>query len=607
MVREKLRSIEILSPGQNLHFAKEAIRCGADAIYIGAPKHSMRLGNENSLEDIKSLIEFAHQYWVKIYVALNCLLFSDNDVKEAEDMIKALYEMKADAVIIQDLGILELDLPPIPIILSTNTRCFTKEDVQFYEKCGVSRIVLPREISFDEIKDIMDNTSVPIEVFCYGYYCVGISGNCYLSYYENMKRTNSSEKSRYISANHGICSERCMRTWTLKDCEGNIIRGNDRLMNMKYLNWVDEIENLASIGVDSFKIAGREKDLKHVKNSTALFSKAADKAVKNLGIKRSSSGRCILGFEPSLHKNFNKGFSDFYLHGRKKEMYSKYDLIGEDVGVVSDFDGNSFVLNGNIKLNKGDRLRYKKDNNEVRSVEIAYTENDRYFVKPINDDITGLNLFRYVDAVGFKEVEDSVNYRVISVKLNFKRDKISATDEDNNTISIDYIKGNKKVDKSDLYKLNFECEFVVDDVVSDNDVYIDNVEEFLNNVFEKLRTERAKNRPVQVGNIQKNNVPYYKENIDYLENVTNDYSKAFFRRHGVKNIENGLELETDLKDKRVCSLKYCLRNELDFCSKKSFESMPPLPWSLEQVESGLKYNLEFDCANCRMYMYVKEE
>ena len=607
MEREKAKSIEILSPGQNLHFSKEAIRCGADAIYIGAPKHSMRIGNENSLEDIKALIDFAHKYWVKVYIALNCILFSDEDVKEAKEMIDDFYEMKADGIIIQDLGILELDLPPVPIILSTATRCFTKEDIQFYEKCGVSRIVLPRELSFDEIKDITDSTSVPLEVFCYGFTCVATNGNCYLSYYENLMKSGSSEKARYISANHGLCPERCMRTWTLKDADGNIIRENERLLNLKYLNWIEDIEALVSVGIDSFKIAGREKDLKHVKNSTALFSKEADKVVKKLGIKRSSSGRCILAFEPSFHKNFNKGFSDFYLYSRKKEMYSKYDLIGENVGVVSDFDGKSFVLNGNVNLNKGDRLRYQKDNNEVQTLEIDYTENDRYFIKPINDDINGLELYRYFDAVGFKEVEDSVNYRVISVKLNFDEDKVTVTDEDNNTITTDYIRGDIKADKSNLSKLNTECEFIVDDVISDKDIYIDDIDNFLNTVFEKLRTEREKNRPVLTGNIQKNNVPYYKESIDYLENITNSYSKSFFRRHGVKDIEEGLELGTDFKGKKLFTSKYCLRNELDYCSKKCTGKIPPFPWHLEQIESGLKYRVEFDCAKCRMYMYLEDE
>lgn len=615
MARIQSKTIEILSPGKNVEYAKEAIRCGADSIYIGAPKFSLRHEQGNTMEDIKALVEYAHKYWVKIYIPLNCLLFTDEDINLAKQMINEFYKMGIDGLIVQDIGILELDLPPIPIILSTNAMCFKKEDAQFFEKCGVSRIVLPRELTFEEIKDITDNSNIEIETFCYGFLCVGYSGNCYLAYVENLKKTQSSDKAHYLASNHGVCPERCMGNWTLKDNNGNTIRENDRLFNLRFLSLDKEIEKLVDIGVDSFKIAGREKDLKHVKNSTAIFSQIADNLVKTKGLKRISSGRTILAFEPDLSKNFNKGFTDFFFNGRKKEMYSKYHLVGTKVGAVKDYDGNSFVLSGDITLNIGDKLRYQKDNKQVQTIAITDIKDGRYFAEGINEDITGLELYRYIDVKGFKEVEDSVNYRVISVELDINDQNgkyiITAVDEDNNKIETRIPKGNTKYTadelQKNLFKLYIDCEFVVDKVKSQSDVMLDNIEEIKESIFALLRSERSKNRPIKRVQIEKNNHSYYKKELTYLNNVTNTMTKAFYERHGVEKIEPGLETGIPLDGKRVFSSRYCLRNELGVCSKTNPSNIPPLPWHLEQLENGNKFKVEFDCAKCSMYLYCEDE
>ena len=564
MSKRNLKDIEILSPGKNLFYAKEAIRCGADAIYIGAPKFSLRHEHANTMEDIKQLVEFAHKYWVKIYIPLNCLLYTKEDIETAQNMINEFYKMGIDGLIIQDIGILELDLPPIPIMLSTNTGCYTKEDAQFFEKCDVKRIVLPRELTYEEIKDITENSNIEIECFCYGFLCVGYSGNCYLAYVENLKNTKSSDIAHYNASNHGVCPERCMGHWTLRDANGNIIRENDRLFNLRFLSLHNEIERLFDIGVDSFKIAGREKDLKHVKNSTAIFSQIADEIAKKKGIKRKASGRVILGFKPDLSKNFNKGFTDFFINGRKKEMYSKYHIVGTNIGKVIESNDKYFILNSDINLSIGDRLRYKADNKPVQTIEIIQKEENKYYAKGINDNINGLDLYRYIDVKGFKEVEDSVNYRVISVKLEIQEENgqynIKAIDEDNNVINLVYNIGENLLQKEKiqklLFKLDQECEFVIDEVVLDNDIKIDNLESFRNKVFELLREERTKNRPVDRIQIKKNNYPYYKKEISYLGNVTNSCTRAFYERHGVEKIEPGLETGINLNDKKVFCSRY---------------------------------------------------
>ena len=539
----KTIKIEIQAPGKNFEYAREAIKCGADTIYIGAPKYSMRHDYGNALDDIKKLVEYAHRYWAKVYVPINCLLFTDKDFEEMKALIWELYEIGVDAFIIVDVGILELDLPPVPIFLGTNTGCFTKEVCKFFEDIGVYRIIFPRELTFNEIREISDYTNIDLEVFCYGYLCVGYSGKCYLAYAENLSQGKSVEESHYNAANHGVCTERCMSCYDLFDADGNLIVDNDRLLNLRFLNLPEETIKLVDAGVYSFKIAGREKDLKHVKNSVANYNMIANDVVaKRKNVKRLSSGRCILGFEPDFSKNFTKGLTDFFFYGRKKEMYSKDVLVGTNVGKVVDFKDNKFRLdNDEYKLSKGDRLRYKLQNQHVKSIEIIDAKDGTYTCSSISDNINGLELYRYIYSEGFKEVEESVNYRVISVALDIKQKDNSyiffAKDEDDNNISMEIEKGTNLIQKDKtkdmLFKISDDWEFVIDCVNSDFDIYIDDIEKLKASLFEKLREERAKNRPILRCEIKKNNVPYPKKHLTYLDNVTNNYAEKFYRSHGV--------------------------------------------------------------------------
>ena len=296
-------------------------------------------------------------------------------------------------------------------------------------------------------------------------------------------------------------------------------------------------------------------------------------------------------------------------------MYSKYHIVGSNIGKVIESDNNYFILDSDISLSVGDKLRYKADNKPVQTIEIIEKEDNKYYAKGINDNLTGLDLYRYIDVKGFKEVEESVNYRVISVQLEIeeKNNKynIKATDEDKNSIELIYdIEKNvipkDKIQKL-LFKLDQECEFVIDDVISQKDIKIDNLELFKDKIFELLRKERAKNRPIDKVQVEKNNYPYYKKEISYLGNVTNSCTKAFYERHGVEKIEPGLETGLDLEGKKVFSSRYCLRNELDLCSKQNPKNIPPLPWTLEQIESNIKFRIEFDCSKCSMYLYLINE
>lgn len=613
---KQMINLEVQAPGKNYDYAVEAIKCGADSIYIGAPKFSMRHDYGNKMADLKRLIDYAHKYWVKIYIPVNSLLFTNEDLENAKKLIWELYEMGADAFIIQDVGILELDLPPVPIFMGTNTGCFTKEVCKFFEDIGVYRIIFPRELTYNEIREISDYTNIDLETFCYGFLCVGYSGKCYLAYTEALSQGKSVEESHYLGSNYGVCSERCMSSYDLFDADGKLIVENDRLLNLKFLNLPDETIKLVDAGVYSFKIAGREKDLKHVKNSVANYSIVADDVVsKRKNVKRLSSGRCILGFKPDFSKNFNKGLTDFFFYGRKPEMYSNNTLVGTNVGKVVSFKNNKFKLEDNeYTLAVGDKLRYKAPDMPVKTIEITDVKGKTYTCKPINDDLTGLELYRYIDVKGFKEVEESVNYRVISTTLTIKDNgqsyDVTLVDEDNNKITTTVNYGKtvipKRQLKKKLFSISDDCEFVIDKVRANSDVKIDDTDAFKALIFEELRKERAKNRPILRCEIKKNNVPYPKKELNYMDNATNELSKQFYRRHGVEKIEEPLEWRENVEGLRTFNSRYCLKYELGYCSKTHPKNMPKEPWTLQNKVNGNKFKVECDCAKCEMHLIYKK-
>lgn len=616
METSKIREIDIQAPGKNYEFARQAFLCGADSVYIGAPKFSMRYEYVNALDDLKKTIEFAHKYWAKVYVPVNTLLYSDNDLKEMQKLIHELWEMGADAIIIQDLGILELNLPPIPIFLSTNTACFTKEVIDFYKQIGINRIILPRELTINQIKEITSYTDIDLEAFCYGFLCVGYSGKCYLTYTENLSKGMSVEESHYKDSNCGVCPERCMGFWNLYDADGNLIAENDRLLNLKFLNLADKIEELTAIGVCSFKITGRECDLKYVKNSVANFSIKANEIVQNLlNTKRLSSGRVIYDYKPDFSKNFNKGYTDLFYNGRKQELYSKSLLVGDFAGKVTEQNANSFKINGSLKLAKGDKLRFKDDNENIVSFTITDVSDDNFIFDKPECKIKGKELYRYINAIGFKEVEDAINYRIISVALKILEiDKntysVTVTDEDKNTISVLVNKGEYKIKKESFetafYRLSQDCEFLVENIDFQDDLYIENVDKFLDYIFEKLRAERINNRPTVECTILKNNYPYPYKKLSDIANVTNKKAYEFFKRHGVEEIEEALENTENIEGKRVFNSKYCLKYELGFCSKTNPKNKPKEPWIIENLENLNRFKIECDCKNCEMHFYYQK-
>ena len=301
------RKIELLSPAANREVAKAAILCVADAVYIGATSHGARHRAANSIEDIREVVEFAHTYRARVYVTVNTLVY-DNELEQVRELICRLYEAGVDALIVQDMSILRMDIPPIALHASTQCDTRTPDKARFLESVGCSQIVLARELTIPEIKNICDSVSVPVECFVHGALCVSYSGRC-----------AASQTCLGRSANRGECAQMCRMPYTLRNADGQVIEKDKYLLSLRDFNASPHLEEMLEAGVSSFKIEGRLKDVDYVRNVTAYYRKAIDEIIARNPNRyvRSSFGESVINYTPRLDKSFNRGFTDYFLGSRR--------------------------------------------------------------------------------------------------------------------------------------------------------------------------------------------------------------------------------------------------------------------------------------------------
>ena len=312
--------LELLAPAKNADFGIEAIKHGADAVYIGGPSFGARYGAGNTIADIARLSAFAHRYHAKVFVALNTIL-RDDELEGARLLTWEMYEAGADALIIQDMGLLELDLPPIQLHASTQTDNRNPAKVKFLEDAGFSQVVLAREMSLKEVAEVAAQTNVALEYFVHGALCVAFSGQCFISHAHTGR-----------SANRGECSQACRLPYTLIDDKGKTIAENQHLLSMKDNNQSENILALARAGVSSFKMEGRLKDLSYVKNITAHYRRLLDEVIaENPEFSRASSGHCTYSFTPQPDKTYNRGYTDYFANDRQDDIgaFDSPDFVGE--------------------------------------------------------------------------------------------------------------------------------------------------------------------------------------------------------------------------------------------------------------------------------------
>lgn len=604
-------AIELLAPAKDLQTGREAILHGADAVYIGAPKFSARAAAGNSIEDIGELCEFAHLYDARVYIALNTILF-DDEITETERLIWDLYRAGVDALIVQDMGITQLNLPPIPLHASTQTDNRTIEKVKFLEETGFRQVVLARELSLNQIRQIADNTSVALEAFIHGALCVSYSGQCYLS-----------AAVRGRSANRGECAQYCRLPYTMVDADGRTIVANKHLLSLKDMNRSDDLEGLLDAGITSLKIEGRLKDQTYVKNITAWYRRKLDKIFsRRPEYRRSSTGRSIYTFKPVPEKSFNRGFTSYYLHEREGDITS-FDTpksIGEPVGHVKEIKGNSFTVAGIKPIHNGDGLAFFNQKGELEGFRVNRTEDNRIYPTEMPRIRTKTTLYRNFDHEFEKLLSKPSAERRISLVIELWDNPtgftLAMTDETGARmiLSWPFEKEPAKRDQKDniytqLAKLG-NTPFEVTEIklgLSQNWFIPSSVLAEMRRVgIEKLQRVRKIrfHREWVNKTTYSNPVSYPEKQLTYLGNVANRKAFSFYGSHGVNAIDQAFE-SVPVKNVPVMFTKHCLRYSMGWCPVWQKEKSPyKEPYYLIYKETKLR--LDFDCKRCEMKIFLED-
>lgn len=604
MLNKLMKEIELLAPAKDLECGIAAINCGADAVYMGAPKFGAREAAGNSLDDLSELIKHAHKYWAKVYVTVNTLL-QDEELPQAVDLISSIYELGADGVIIQDTGLLECGLPPIPIIASTQMHNNTPEKAAFLEKTGVQRLILARELDIEQIKAIRKQSDVELEFFVHGALCVCYSGQCYLSYAAGGR-----------SGNRGQCAQPCRKNYSLADADGNILVDNKHLLSLKDLNLSKHLKELIEAGVSSFKIEGRLKDKAYVSNVVTFYRQKLDAVLSELGLRKSSSGSSMAGFIPDVDKTFNRGYTDYFLHGRDSLVGSidTPKMMGEVVGKVLSIGKRHISLDSDVQLHPGDGICFFDRRGELRGTVVNAVHGNTITPDKLSWIDCGTIIHRNHDHEFLTQLAKArVERRIpVEIKLSETPDGlvITASDEDGNAsenrIVCEKVLAQKPEQaleniKKQLAKsggTEFEC---VETKVELSEAYflpISTLNELRRAVLEDLTAVREKNRPMRKGGIVKNDVPYPAKELTFTGNVLNKKAEEFYRRHGVESIEPAAESGLDLQGRTVMTTRYCIRHQLNACLKKEQASYKE-PLYLVSAE-GHRLQLKFNCTKCEM-------
>ncbi len=604
-----MKKLELLAPAKKLESGIAAINSGADAVYIGAPKFGARAAAGNSLDEIEKLVQYAHKYWVKVYITVNTLLY-DDELLEAEKLIWQIYEIGVDAVIIQDLGIFEMNLPPIQLFASTQTHNYDIERIKFLESLGFSRIILARELSLDQIKGISENTNVDLEFFVHGALCVSYSGQCYFS-----------EALFDRSANRGECAQICRQKFSLEDSNGKIIAKDKYLLSLKDLNLSKNIADLINSGISSFKIEGRLKDIDYIKNVVAFYRKKLDSIIQNSDkYEKASSGKVIFDFEPDLEKTFNRSYTDYFLNGENKNLSSFYSpkSLGKYLGEIISVKKDHFEISTKEKFISGDGICFQNEDQDLTGMYLNKIEGRKIYSGKI-DELklkTGTKVFRNYDYEFSKVLDQSKSVRKIEAKIFVENIsggyKFVAVDEDKNQFEI-LIKENLEIAKnpekylevfknqlqksgSSIFEI-YEVEFKL------NQIYflaVSKINEIRRNLLDELENLRIKNYPEIVRKIEESSVQYFEKDLTYKANVLNKKSKKFYLKRGVEKIEPGFELLNSHKDKVVMTCKYCIKDELEICPLKNKSQNLGVKNPLFLFDNKRKYKLIFDCKRCEM-------
>ena len=604
--------LELLAPAGTKEIGMAAIDHGADALYIGAPQFSARSKAGQEIADIAELIQYAHFFHAKVYVALNTIL-KEAEIPQALEIIHAVDAIGADGLIIQDMGLLELDLPPIPLIASTQMHNTSPEKVKFLEAVGFQRVILARELSLKEMKAIRNQTSVDLEVFVHGALCVSYSGQCYMSHFAYDR-----------SANRGVCSQPCRHSYTLKDGDNNIIQSEKHLLSLKDMNRLGSIAELVASGATSFKIEGRYKEIDYVKNITAAYRLALDQFIsEHSGYRRASSGTCSFSFQPNPEKTFNRGYTSYYLDNRQEKPASLNTpkSIGQYIGKVEAVGRDYFQIRKH-DLKNGDGLCFFSKNETLAGCRVDQVNGEKIHPNSMKDLAVGTVIYRNHDSAFVRLLKQSSYCRFITIEMKIHQEpqglRLSITDEDGVTVehwqnidlepARDPVRARANIEKQLTRTGN--TPYLVKSVTVEPEQpgfialgLLNEIRRQGLSLLTKARTEQYQRKSVS---IHANEIPYPESELGYHANIANSYAEKFYLRHGAQIQERAWEVEDEgavasLSDREVMVTRYCLLYQLDACPKAGKEGPKKnLKLPLKIYDRGHSYRLEFDCNECKM-------
>lgn len=600
-----MRKIELLAPAKTAEIGMEAIIHGADAVYIGAPQFSARANAGNSVSDIARLVNFAHRFRAKVYVALNTIL-TDEQLISVEAMIWQLYDAGVDALIIQDMGLLKLSLPPIALHASTQMDNRTLEKVQFLERVGFSQIVLARELSLDQIKTICSKTSATIECFIHGALCVSYSGQCY-----------ASQATRGRSANRGECAQLCRLPYHVEDASGTVLTPNRHFLSLKDLDLSAYLADLMEAGVSSFKIEGRLKEMSYVKNVTAYYRQLLDQLMEgSQRFEASSWGKVTHFFDPDPQRSFHRGATDYFFNHRHQGLIQQETpkSMGQAIGEVVRVTSQALLISATKPIHNGDGISFFASDGTFTGFRVNRVDGDWIYPFKMPVISSGTMLFRTFDqqfeeilskksadrriplSIRCKETDEGFAMDVLckEIVLNFH----FAHPKELSTKNLDEVSQNIIHQLGRLGETIFVLQHV--DVQFSQPWFIPSsvLSSWRRMMVTKLEDVLIES-PKQAENKHDKCAIFPVQHLSYLGNVSNENAAAFYRQHGVLSIDPALEIGGRLlSDDPVMTTKYCLKFELGWCPAQHPTTKFQEPLFLQGVHD--RFQLHFDCAACEM-------
>lgn len=590
------RRLELLAPAADREVAIQAIIHGADAVYMGGPSHGARKKASNSIEDIRAVVDFAHKFRARVYITLNTLVY-ESELREVESLCWELYRIGVDALIVQDMALLRMNLPPIALHASTQCDTRTPEKAEFLQNAGFSQIVLARELSLVEISEICRKVTVPVECFIHGALCVSYSGRCGASFIATGR-----------SANRGECAQICRMPYTLRNSRGEVLEKDKYLLSLRDFNASRSITGMIEAGVSSFKIEGRLKDAAYVKNVTAYYRAEINRVIAaNPDLyERASYGESEISFTPDLSKSFNRGFTDYFLAGRRSVSMASLRTpksMGEEISDVR-------------MLNNGDGISFFNARGEYEGVGVNRVENGRIISSRPFALPKGTVIHRTLDRRWQNELARDTAVRTIALDVTIDETGISASDERGVKVRIalqaEKSEARKPMDPRPVFAKLGGTIYRLRNYVNllDKNTFIpaSQLTALRRRLIEQLDIANLSTYKFDY-RLKELDSPYIERKIDARGNVANSLAERFYREHGVQEIQRALEASKPEGEQAVMTTRYCLRRELGVCLRdKSADPARCRRYAgpLTMSTGPHTFHIEFDCKNCEMNLYLSK-